>query len=146
MTSRTWPRQCCEVPKSVYRKIKSASVAEAQMTLLRALDEYGRYKAEDVKDNAELETRLDRIEKDLIPCLVQALFRDMRLESQTWADANRYRDLLLARMTPSSVQRNIGLANAALNFFIVEHGLMPNQHPDPWLFGGPSGGGNHGLI
>lgn len=112
-----------KVPKGVYRQIKSASVTEAPMTLLRALDEYGRYKAEDGKDNAELETRLDRIKKDLILCLGQTRFRDMKLESLTRADANRYRDLLLARMSPNSVQRNIGVVKAALNFIIVEHDL-----------------------
>jgi hypothetical protein len=34
-----------------------------------------------------------------------------------------YRDLLLARMSPNSVQRNLGVVKAAINHVLLEHDL-----------------------
>lgn len=112
-----------QVPKGVYRQVKSAHISPSPMTLQRALQEYARYKSEDGKDNRGLETRLARIEKDLVLCLGGARVRESKLQDITRADANRYRDLLLARMSPNSVVRTIGVVKAALNFIIVEHDL-----------------------
>ena len=46
-----------------------------------------------------------------------------RLADLTRADANAYRDLLLSRMAPNSVQRNLGVVKAAINHVLLEHDL-----------------------
>jgi len=109
------------VPKGVVRQLKAASSEAAPMSLSRVLEEYYTYKAED-SDNG-LRTRMDRIRKDLILCLGKNRFEWTELKDLTRADANAYRDLLLARMAPNSVQRNLGVVKAAVNHVLLEHDL-----------------------
>ena len=109
------------VPKGVTRQLRAAAMIPAPMTLSRVLEEYYTYKAEDT-DNG-LRTRLDRIRKDLILSLGKNRFEWTELKDLTRADANTYRDLLLARMSPNSVQRNLGVVKAAVNHALLEHDL-----------------------
>ena len=109
------------VPKGVTQQIRAASSKAAPMSLSRVLDEYYAYKAEDT-DNG-LRTRLDRIRKDLILSLGKNRYAWTELQDLTRADANTYRDVLLARMSPNSVQRNLGVVKAAINHVVLEHDL-----------------------
>ncbi|MDC1399469.1 tyrosine-type recombinase/integrase [Yoonia sp.] len=109
------------VPKGVTRQLRAASSTPAPMSLSRVLEEYYTYKAEE-SDNG-LRTRIDRIRKDLILCLGKNRFEWTELKDLTRADANAYRDLLLARMSPNSVQRNLGVVKAAVNHVLLEHDL-----------------------
>lgn len=93
------------------------------MTLARVLDEHEACKSEDNKGDNGLKTRLERIRKDLILCLGKNRFEHTDVEELKRADANRYRDLLLARMSPNSAQRTVGVVKAALNHAILEHDL-----------------------
>jgi integrase len=109
------------VPKGVTQQIRAATSKAAPMSLSRVLDEYYAYKAEDA-DNG-LRTRLDRIRKDLILSLGKNRYEWTELQDLTRADANTYRDVLLARMSPNSVQRNLGVVKAAINHALLEHDL-----------------------
>ncbi|HEV8036015.1 hypothetical protein [Yoonia sp.] len=109
------------VPKGVVRQLKAASSEAAPMSLSRILEEYYAYKAEE-SDNG-LRTRMDRIRKDLILSLGKNRFEWTELKDLTRADANAYRDLLLSRMAPNSVQRNLGVVKAAVNHVLLEHDL-----------------------
>ncbi|SMX24886.1 tyrosine-type recombinase/integrase [Boseongicola aestuarii] len=109
------------VPKGVTQQIRAATSKAAPMSLSRVLDEYYAYKAEDA-DNG-LGTRLDRIRKDLILSLGKNRYEWTELQDLTRADANTYRDVLLARMSPNSVQRNLGVVKAAINHALLEHDL-----------------------
>jgi integrase len=91
------------------------------MSLSRVLEEYFTYKAEET-DNG-LRTRIDRIRKDLILCLGKNRVEWTELKDLTRSDANSYRDLLLSRMSPNSVQRNLGVVKAAINHVLLEHDL-----------------------
>jgi hypothetical protein len=109
------------VPKGVTRQLRAASSEAAPMSLSRVLEEYYTYKAEE-SDNG-LRTRMDRLRKDLILCLGKNRFEWTELKDLTRADANAYRDLLLSRMSPNSVQRNLGVVKAAINHVLLEHDL-----------------------
>jgi hypothetical protein len=109
------------VPKGVTRQLLAASSTPAPMSLSRVLEEYFTYKAEET-DNG-LRTRIDRIRKDLILCLGKNRFEWTELKDLTRSDANSYRDLLLSRMSPNSVQRNLGVVKAAINHVLLEHDL-----------------------
>ena len=109
------------VPKGLVRQLKAASAEAAPMSLSRVLEEYYNSKAEE-NDN-DLRTRMDRIRKDLILCLGKNRFDWTELKDLTRADANAYRDLLLSRMSPNSVQRNLGVVKAAINHVPLEHDL-----------------------
>jgi integrase len=109
------------VPKGVTRQLRAASSEAAPMSLSRVLEEYYSYKAED--SNNGLRTRIDRLRKDLILCLGKNRFEWTELKDLTRADANSYRDLLLSRMAPNSVQRNLGVVKAAINHVLLEHDL-----------------------
>jgi hypothetical protein len=109
------------VPKGDTRQLRAASSEAAPMSLSRVLEEYYTYKAEE-SDNG-LRTRIDRIRKDLILSLGKNRFEWTELKDLTRADANAYRDLLLSRMAPNSVQRNLGVVKAAINHVLLEHDL-----------------------
>ena len=109
------------VPKGVTQQLRAASSEAAPMSLSRGLEEYFAYKAEET-DNG-LRTRIDRIRKDLILSLGKNRFEWTELKDLTRADANAYRDLLLSRMSPNSVQRNLGVVKAAINHVLLEHDL-----------------------
>lgn len=109
------------VPRGVTRQLKAAYSKAAPMSLSRVLEEYYTYKAEET--DSGLGTRLDRIRKDLILCLGKNRFEWTELQDLTRADANAYRDLLLSRMSPNSVQRNLGVVKAAVNHVLLEHDL-----------------------
>ena len=109
------------VPKGVTRQLRAAASEAAPMLLSRVLEEYLAYKTEET-DNG-LRTRIDRIRKDLILCLGKNRFAWTELKDLTRVDANAYRDLLLSRMSPNSVQRNLGVVKAAINHALLEHDL-----------------------
>jgi hypothetical protein len=109
------------VPKGVTRQLKAASSTPAPMSLSRVLEEYFAYKAEE--SDTGLRTRIDRIRKDLILCLGKNRFEWTELKDLTRSDVNCYRDLLLSRMSPNSVQRNLGVVKAAINHVLLEHDL-----------------------
>jgi integrase len=109
------------VPEGVAQQLWAATSKAAPMSLSRVLDEYYAYKAED-SDNG-LRTRMDRICKDLILSLGKNRYEWTELQDLTRADANTYRDVLLARMSPNSVQRNLGVVKAAVNHVLLEHDL-----------------------
>ena len=109
------------VPKGVTRQLRAAASEAAPMSLSRVLEEYLAYKTEET-DNG-LRTRIDHIRKDLTLCLGKNRFAWTELKDLTRVDANAYRDLLLSRMSPNSVQRNLGVVKAAINHALLEHDL-----------------------
>ena len=109
------------VPKGVTQQLTAGASKAPPMSLKRVLDTYYAYKAEEADDG--LRTRIDRLRKDLILCLGKNRFEWTELKDITRADMNSYRDLLLARMSPNSVKRNVGTLKAAINHAILEYDL-----------------------
>ncbi|WP_420857943.1 tyrosine-type recombinase/integrase [Marivivens marinus] len=109
------------VPKGVAEQIRATRYKAPPMNLDRVLDEYAAYK--DVEGDVGLRTRLERLRKDLKTSMGKHRYEWTPLAEVTRADANAFRDLLLARMSPNSVQRNLGVIKAAINHVLLEHDL-----------------------
>ncbi|SFJ55573.1 Site-specific recombinase XerD [Celeribacter neptunius] len=111
------------VPPGVTNALNRARYIKPSVTFDQALREYEEFLREDGKDDSGLKARMARIKRDLIICLGDKLFEQADLKLITRANANAFRDMLLARMSPNSVQRNVGVVKAALNHAILEHDL-----------------------
>jgi len=111
------------VAPEVLRQIKAGTLTEAPLTLARILDEYADFKVVDGELDKDLQTRLDRLRRELRAALGKTKVTRVPIEAIKRADANKLRDRLLAQMAPNSVQRNIGIIKAAVNFAIREHDL-----------------------
>ena len=110
-------------PPEVVRQVGSARITPEPMTILRVLDQYYSYKRDDVGEERALKTRIDRLRKDLIIALGKNRIEWTTLADITRADANTFRDYLLNRTAPNSVQRTLGVIKAAINHVIVENDL-----------------------
>ena len=110
-------------PPEVVRQVGSARITPEPMTLLRVMDQYYSYKRDDVGEERALKTRIDRLRKDLIIALGKNRIEWTPLADITRADANTFRDYLLNRTAPNSVQRTLGVIKAAINHVIVENDL-----------------------
>ena len=111
------------VQPDVVRQIKAGKIKEEPLTLARVLDEYQEFKSEDGDPGKDLRTRLTRLRKELTTALGKTKVTHVPLVDIKRKDANALRDHLLKTMAPSSVQRNIGIVKAAVNFAIQEHDL-----------------------
>ena len=109
------------VPEGVAKQIRATTYKAPPLTLDRVLDDYAAYK--DADQDAGLRTRIERLRKDLATSMGKHRYNWTALDEVTRADANAFRDLLLARMAPNSVQRNLGVIKAAVNHALLEHDL-----------------------
>jgi len=112
-----------QVAPEVLRQIKASKIEEEPLTLARTLDEYAEFKSVDGGLGKDLNTRLARLRIELTTALGKTKVNRVPLLGIKRKDANALRDQLLVKMAPNSVQRNIGIVKAAVNFAINEHDL-----------------------
>ena len=112
-----------KLPKDIVRQVYSGKLIKEPLTLSKALDEYEAYKLDGSARDREIKTRVLRIKADLISALSKTKLETLPLSSLDRSDANAYRDCLLKRLKPNSVQRHINTVRAALNLAIAEHGF-----------------------
>ena len=121
-----------KIPKRTEAILYSGRVPDKVITMSAVIDAYYAYKASgDVTVDKRLHNRLMRTKADLTEALGAVKIDKIHISNITRLDANTYRDLLLTRMVPSSVQRNKNTINAAFNWFIKENGL---DLPSPFVF------------
>jgi integrase len=112
-----------QVNSEILNQIKAAKTEEEPLTLARVLDEYAEFKSVDGVLQGDLGTRLVRLRKELTTALSKTKFNSIPITEIKRKDANAFRDLLLGKMAANSVQRNIGIVKAAVNFALKEHDL-----------------------
>jgi len=111
------------VDQETLRQIKAGRIAVEPLTLARVLDGYAEFKSVDGELEHDLKTRLARLRKELTTALGKTKVTHVPIEEIKRKDANALRDQLLGKMAPNSVQRNIGIVKAAVNYAIQEHDL-----------------------
>lgn len=112
-----------KLPKDIVRQIYSGKLIKEPLTLSKALDEYEAYKLDGSPKDREVISRNAKVKQDLKAALSKVKLEVIPLLSLERADATAYRDHLLKRLKPSSVQRHINTVRAAVNLAITEHGL-----------------------
>lgn len=112
-----------QVASEILKQIKAAKTEEEPLTLTRVLDEYAGFKSVDGVLQGDLGTRLARLRKELTTALGKTKVNSIPITEIKRRDANALRDMLLGKMAANSVQRNIGIVKAAVNFALKEHDL-----------------------
>lgn len=114
-------------PTEIVRQVYTGKLEEDIITLNGALEEYLTFKSDADGNNRELAQRIDRIRKDMGQVYGLPKLRHLPLAEITRQDANELRDHLLARMSPNSAARMLGVVRAAINHVLVERSLnIPN--------------------
>ena len=117
-----------KVSKTTQARLANATLPEEVVTIADVLDAYysGNTSGSAAKDHRQ-KTRLERCKTDLVATLGRVKVYDLAYTEINRKDANAYRDHLLKRLSPSSVLRNKNAINAALNWYLKEHGLDLNN-------------------
>ena len=116
-----------KLPSEIVQQVYSGRLQEDVLTLDGALEEYVAFKSEADGANHELTQRVERIRKDMGQIYGLPKLRQVPLAEITRQDANELRDHLLARMSPNSAARMLGVVRAAINHVCVERSLsIPN--------------------
>ena len=120
------------IPAKTRSLLYSASVPDAVVSMSAVIDAYYDYQTTgDTAKDKRLHNRLMRTKADLAEALGAEKISKLAFEGITRKDANTYRDLLLTRMVPTSVQRHKNTINACYNWFVKENGL---DLPSPFVF------------
>ena len=110
----------------------SGRVPDRVITMSSVIDAYYGYKTSgDTATDKRLHNRLMLVKNDLTDALGETKIHRLPIDKISRIDANTYRDLLLTRMAPTSVQRNKNTVNACFNWFVKENGL---DLPSPFVF------------
>jgi len=110
----------------------SGKVPDKVRTMSSVIDTYYEYKTTgDTATDKRLHNRLMRAKADLTEALGEVKINKLPIDKISRVDANTYRDLLLTRMAPTSVQRHKNTINAAFNWFVKENGI---DLPSPFVF------------
>ncbi|EBA02223.1 Phage integrase [Rhodobacterales bacterium HTCC2150] len=94
-------------------------------TLETAYEQYAKYK--DADKNQNLQKYLNRSKTDLIKVLGKVAFSGTPMIKLTRSQALTYRDALLDRVAPASVERYVTTVKAVINHAIDELGLQMNN-------------------
>jgi integrase len=120
------------IPRKTEAMLYNGKVPDKVRTMSSVIDAYYAYKASgDVAVDKRLHNRLMRAKADLIEALGEVKISRLPIDKITRVDANTYRDLLLTRMVPTSVQRHKNTVNACFNWFVKENGI---DLPSPFVF------------
>lgn len=112
------------IPAQTSSMLYSAKIPDAVVPMGAVIEAYYAYKITgDVAKDKRLHNRLMRTKVDLAKALGEDKVYKLSFDTLTRKDANTYRDLLLARMVPTSVQRHKNTINACYNWFVKENGL-----------------------
>ena len=120
------------IPRKTEAILYSGRVPDKVITMSSVIDAYYGYKTSgDTATDKRLHNRLMRVKADLTEALGDLKIHKLPIDKISRIDANTYRDLLLTRMVPTSVQRNKNTVNACFNWFVKENGL---DLPSPFVF------------
>jgi len=120
------------IPRKTEAILYSGKVPAKVITMSSVIDAYYGYKTSgDTATDKRLHNRLMRVKGDLTEALGELKIHKLPIDKISRIDANTYRDLLLTRMVPTSVQRNKNTVNACFNWFVKENGL---DLPSPFVF------------
>lgn len=112
------------LPREITAKVYSGTLPDMVLSLGDCLDRYWAHKrtGDDAKDRLPKNV-IDRAKVGLVEALGDKAVNHGPVGSITRKDVNRFRDNLLAKLKPSSVQRSLGVVRTALNFCIKEDDL-----------------------
>lgn len=121
------------LPKEVINRVRWAKIDKPPMTLERVFFIYARDKAKSQTEvqRLSLEQRIERLRKDINACFGADPWAHQELKDYSRRDATAFRDFLLGRMSPSSVQRSINIVKAGINHVIREEEL---EDKNPFAF------------
>ena len=120
------------IPRKTEAMLYSGKVPDKVITMSSVIDAYYGYKTSgDTATDKRLHNRLMRVKADLTEALGDLKIHRLPIDKISRIDASTYRDLLLTRMVPTSVQRNKNTINACFNWFVKENGL---DLPSPFVF------------
>ena len=120
------------IPSKTEAMLFSGKVPDKVRTMSSVIDTYYEYKTTgDTATDKRLHNRLMRAKADLTEALGEVKISKLPIDKISRIDANTYRDLLLTRMAPTSVQRHKNTINAAFNWFVKENGI---DLPSPFVF------------
>lgn len=110
--------------REITAKVYSGTLPDMVLSLGDCLDRYWAHKrtGDDAKDRLPKNV-IDRAKVGLVEALGDKAVNHGPVGSITRKDVNRFRDNLLAKLKPSSVQRSLGVVRTALNFCIKEDDL-----------------------
>lgn len=116
-----------DVELEVLGNLLGASVPTKIFTLSDAYDLYAEYK--DADNNKNLSKYLNRTKTDLLAILGAYKVNTAGLTKLTRKDATKYRDALMARVSPNSVNRYNNTIKAVINHAITELGIHTYLNP-----------------
>jgi hypothetical protein len=116
-----------EVEPEVLGNLLYASVPKKTFTLSDAYDLYAEFN--DADKNKNLSKYLNRSKTDLLSILGAHKVNTAGLTKLTRKDATKYRDALMARVSPNSVHRYNNTIKAVINHAITELGIHTYLNP-----------------
>lgn len=116
-----------DVEPEVLGNLLGASVPKKIFTLSDAYDLYAEYK--DAATNKNLSKYLNRSKADLLAILGTHKVNTAGLTKLTRKDATKYRDALMTRVSPNSVNRYNNTIKAVINHAITERGIHNYLNP-----------------
>jgi integrase len=120
------------IPRKTEAMLYSGKLPDKVNTMSSVIDAYYEYKTTgDKATDKRLHNRLQRAKEDLTEALGETKIHKLPIDRISRIDANTYRDFLLTRMVPASVQRYKNTINASFNWFVKENGL---DLPSPFVF------------
>lgn len=114
-----------EKDPEVFGHLLSASLPPKVFSLETAYELYAAYK--DADSNRNLQKYLNRSKADLVNTLGKVAFSETPMTKLTRTQALAYRDALLDRVRPASVERYVTTVKAVINHSIDELGLQMNN-------------------
>ena len=109
------------VDSAVVGNLMAAKVADEVISLERAFSLYAEFK--DASENKKLTNSLAKVQVDLKASIGVVKLAKLSITNLRRDDALKYRDYLLARVSPNSVTRYINIVRAVVNYTIDERGL-----------------------
>lgn len=88
-----------------------------------AVADYATYKDADDPANKKFKNSLTRVSEDFASVVGSYKFSELSIEDLTRADANAFRDAMLARVSANSAQRYLNIIKAVFNHTIQERAL-----------------------
>ena len=112
------------IPRKTEAMLYSGKVPDKVITMTVLLDLYRESTTVgDVAKDKKNHNQIERIKADFAEALGTVKASKLPFQNITRADANTYRDYLLARISPNSVMRYKNTVNASINWYIKENGL-----------------------
>ena len=111
------------IPRKTEAMLYSGKVPDKVITMTVLLDLYRESTTVgDVAKDKKNHNQIERIKADFAEALGTVKASKLPFQNISRADANTYRDYLLARISPNSVMRYKNTVNASINWYVKENG------------------------